>query len=85
MCRRCRQDLSKYGISIFDLVKRDGPDCRLCGLVVDLVLRAPDPGTPSIDHRIPRAAGGGNDPTNLQLAHLYCNIAKHDKLIPEPA
>lgn len=84
MCRRCRQDLSKYGISVHDLVDRDGPDCGICGVFVDLTLRAPDPGCPSVDHKIPRAAGGTNNPENLQLAHLRCNIVKHDKLDPEP-
>jgi endogenous inhibitor of DNA gyrase (YacG/DUF329 family) len=81
MCRRCRQDLSKYGLSVHDLVNRDGPDCWLCLTTVDLKLRAPDPGCPSIDHVLPRAAGGGNDPSNLRLAHLRCNILKHDKVI----
>lgn len=83
ICRRCRQDLRKYGVSAEQLAERDGPDCRLCGEAVDMTKRAPDPGCPSVDHRIPRARGGTNDPANLQLTHLICNILKHDKLIEE--
>jgi len=40
-CRRCRQDLKKYGISVQQLAARDGTNCRLCSEGVDMTLRAP--------------------------------------------
>ncbi len=80
VCRRCRVDLRKYGTSVHQLATRDGARCRLCGEPVDMAKRAPDPGCPSGDHRVPQARGGTNDPANLQLAHLVCNIRKHDSM-----
>ncbi|WP_354596069.1 HNH endonuclease signature motif containing protein [Streptomyces sp. JL1001] len=32
----------------------------------------------SVDHVVPRALGGTHEPSNLQLAHLYCNQVKSD-------
>jgi 5-methylcytosine-specific restriction endonuclease McrA len=46
--------------------------CALCGLPVvtdDM----------SIDHRKPRSKGGGNERSNLQLAHRECNRRKGDR------
>lgn len=83
VCRRCRQDMCKYGISAEQLAARDGAICQLCLGVVDMTLRAPDPGCPSVDHRHPVARGGTNDPGNLQLAHLNCNVRKKDKIVEE--
>lgn len=81
-CRRCRQDLAKYGMTAGQIADRDGTECYLCHTPVDMALRAPDMGCPSVDHWFPRAAGGDNDPENLKLAHLGCNIAKGSS-IPE--
>jgi 5-methylcytosine-specific restriction endonuclease McrA len=80
MCQRCKNGLRKYGTSVDQLAARDGTTCALCSNPVDMTKRAPHPGCPSVDHRIPRAHGGTNDPTNLQLAHLVCNVLKHDSL-----
>lgn len=38
--------------------------------------RHPDPLCASIDHIVPLSQGGTNDLTNLQLAHLRCNLRK---------
>ena len=49
--------------------------CALCG----------DPVSPSeweIDHRIPFCYGGGNEPANIQIAHLYCNRQKGHQVDP---
>lgn len=83
VCRRCKQDLRKYGISAEQLATRDGAICQLCSGAVNMRLRAPDPGCPSVDHRFPVSKGGTNDPENLQLAHLRCNIIKADRLLEE--
>lgn len=80
MCSRCKTGLRKHGLSVDQLATRDGAFCQLCDLPVDLTLRAPNPGCPSVDHHIPRARGGTNDPKNLRLAHLICNVIKGDSL-----
>lgn len=44
--------------------------CYICG----------KPGADSVDHVIPKARGGTDDPSNLRPAHLHpCNRAKSDK------
>lgn len=80
VCRRCRLDVRKHGMSAAQLADRDGTACGICGLVVDMTLRAPDPRRASVDHILPRALGGSNDPENLQLAHLRCNSGKRDRV-----
>lgn len=80
LCRRCRQDGRKHGVSVNWLAVRDGTTCGICQTDVDMTLRYPDPGTPSVDHIIPRALGGTNEPSNLQLAHVWCNQVKSDRL-----
>lgn len=59
---------------------RDGDDCWLCGKPVDFTRPVGTLWGPSIDHVIPKAAGGSNDLPNLRLAHAYpCNHAKGAK------
>lgn len=53
-------------IRMREVVKRDGTDCFFCG---EPVL----PGHRTIEHLIPRASGGTNDPANLALACGGCN------------
>ena len=77
-CRRCRQDRRKHGVSVEWLAQRDGTDCSICGEPVDMTLTLPDQMCPSVDHVIPRAKGGTNDPENLALAHFTCNRIKSD-------
>lgn len=58
------------------LVERDGNDCGICGHPVDVTLpsgpRGDDLG-PSVDHVVPRSKGGGDELSNLRLAHWSCN------------
>src|SRR5690625_189169 len=63
-----------------EIAERDGYTCQLCGGQVDMELKWPDPGFPSIDHVIPLSRGGSDLKTNIQLAHLRCNIAKGDQV-----
>lgn len=80
----------KYGcaydssVTILKLIKRDGLRCALCGEMCD-----PDdhswseyigPRSPSIDHIIPMAKGGGHTWDNVQIAHVICNSYKRDTL-----
>ena len=56
--------------------------CGICGKAVNKKLKYPDPMSACIDHIIPVDKGG--DPSaieNLQLAHLYCNRQKSDKIL----
>ena len=55
---------------------RDGDDCKGCDELIDFSLPPNDPDSASLDHRIPRAAGGSNGLKNLQLMHLRCNQEK---------
>jgi 5-methylcytosine-specific restriction endonuclease McrA len=55
---------------------RDGWTCQLCGRTVDRSVDHPSPLSPSLDHVVPLAAGGSHTYSNVQLAHLGCNIRK---------
>lgn len=52
------------------ILRRDNGICWICGT----------PGADSVDHKIPRAHGGSEDPTNLAAAHLACNLRKGSTL-----
>lgn len=49
--------------------------CALCGGYVELE-------DASRDHIVPRASGGGNERTNIQLTHKTCNNLKSDDVYP---
>lgn len=53
----------------FEILRRDGHTCRYCGA------KAPDVAL-TVDHVIPIALGGGDDPTNLVTACSDCNSGK---------
>lgn len=53
----------------FEILRRDGHTCRYCGgTAPDVVL--------TVDHVIPVALGGSNDPSNLVTACRDCNSGK---------
>lgn len=53
----------------FEILKRDRHACRYCGATApDAIL--------TVDHVIPRALGGSDDPTNLVTACRDCNYGK---------
>lgn len=62
-----------------DRIIRENNYCFICGDVVDKDLPGNDPMGPSIDHLIPVAKGGTDDPENLYLAHLLCNKSRGTK------
>ncbi len=49
----------------------------LCG-----ICRAPLEGPSEVDHIIPFCYGGGNERSNIQLAHASCNRAKGKNVAP---
>ena len=72
------------GITLRKLIARDGLRCAICGKMCDKSDRSYGNGNgplyPSIDHIIPISKGGGHTWDNVQVAHLYCNTLKNDKL-----
>jgi 5-methylcytosine-specific restriction endonuclease McrA len=54
--------------------------CGLCGEPIDPDLKHPDPMSKSVDHIIPLSKGGAHEQTNLQWAHLFCNVSKGARL-----
>lgn len=68
-------------ITARELAASSGEWCRLCGFVVDMTVRHPDSMSPTVDHIVPRALGGSDEPENLQLAHKGCNSSKRHSYI----
>ena len=58
----------------FAVLSRDGFRCRYCGRSApDVVLQ--------VDHIVPVARGGGDDPANLVTACAECNVGKTDSVV----
>lgn len=53
----------------FEVLRRDNHQCRYCGAT------APD-ATLTVDHVVPEALGGSDDPSNLVAACAECNAGK---------
>ena len=62
------------------LAGRDGQQCWLCGNDVDPSAPRGSGWAGSVDHVVPRARGGGNEPGNLRLAHRSCNSRRGSHL-----
>lgn len=85
-CHDCRMRArsAPHAMTVEQLARRDGTDCKLCRKPIDMTLKRNDPGgmlAPSVDHMAPLSRGGLNVPENLQLTHLLCNIRKRDRVI----
>lgn len=79
--RNQRQNLRRRAggtriMSIREVAERDQWRCHLCRRRVSRRLRWPHPRSASRDHLVPVADGGTNDPANLALAHLSCNVRR---------
>jgi 5-methylcytosine-specific restriction endonuclease McrA len=61
-----------------NLAKRIIAASSHCGICGQPFTNPADP--PVVDHRIPRARGGTDDPSNLQAAHKSCNGRKSSHL-----
>jgi len=75
-----RRNFPKWLVNLIH--HRDRGMCRQCGQPALPVFGSQ--AAPHIDHMVPLANGGGNDPTNLQLLCNKCNLAKGAKLIEIP-
>lgn len=73
----CSERYRPLPLSVRELVwDRDGWTCQLCDGPVDRTDHAGrtiGPFYPTIDHIVPRSAGGTDDLTNLRTAHHRCN------------
>lgn len=78
-CFDCRRNQVPE-LNARQLAERDGPNCSICTEPVDFSLKWPNRFSPSIDHVYPYSLGGGNEASNLALAHLTCNISKKNKV-----
>ena len=64
-----------------EVYERDQWVCGICGEIVDPDCRHPDPMSPSLDHVVPLSRGGAHVRSNVQLAHLSCNVKKGASLM----
>jgi 5-methylcytosine-specific restriction endonuclease McrA len=55
---------------------RDQWMCGICGMLIERMLRGPNPHAPSLDHIVPLILGGRHEYANVQAAHLGCNVRK---------
>lgn len=84
--RNYRRRARYYGVEyeaierqrVFD---RDGWRCGLCKDLVDPALSHPDPLSVSLDHVVPMSRGGPHLYSNVQCAHLKCNVDKGATLL----
>lgn len=67
-------------MQLADLAARDGWWCWLCGGEIDPTAPANSAGSGTVDHLVPRSRGGGNEPSNLRLAHRRCNVRRGSHL-----
>ncbi len=60
------------------IFSRTGGDCHLCSrrLVANNYGRVGGRGAWEVDHHVPRARGGSDNPRNLYPAHIPCNRQK---------
>ena len=60
------------------IYERDRWTCQICGRALAPTASQNDPASPTIDHIIPRSAGGSSEPDNLQATCRPCNSGKRD-------
>lgn len=62
--------------STAEIAERDGWMCGICGGRIPKRAKHPDGRSLSIDHIVPLSEGGDHVPSNVQVAHLKCNLSK---------
>gem|GEM_PF-3757102 len=72
MSKRYHPRAKHHSWCIRTLVKRDGAICAICAKPFKCK------GDITLDHRVARSKGGGDNIENLQLAHEPCNQDKGD-------
>lgn len=66
-----------------EIFERDGWICQICNRPVDPDLPRTHAEGATIDHVIPLALGGSDEPDNVVTAHLRCNLEKSNRVRPE--
>lgn len=74
--RALKLQLPADTIRPLDVYERDEWICGLCSEPVDRRASYPDPMSASLDHILPLSKGGHHTLSNVQLAHLACNVRK---------
>jgi hypothetical protein len=80
-----RRNLKRIGVRIvdaidlFDLGRRDGWGCHLCGESCDPSLSHLDRRYPTVDHLVPVSDGGEDSWANVKIAHRGCNSSRGNK------
>ncbi|WNY15170.1 HNH endonuclease [Rhodococcus phage MacGully] len=80
--RRRAQELFGPGDIAFkpsQVYERDGGVCQLCDGPIDMTAEFPHPRSPSVDHIVALSKGGRHCFSNVQSAHLNCNLKKGDR------
>ena len=67
------------------IIRRNKPDCGICGQPIDYGLPHIDPRSFVVNHIGPRNRGGLDVLDNKQAAHRDCNRTKSDKTADELA
>jgi 5-methylcytosine-specific restriction endonuclease McrA len=65
-------------IVALEIFERDNWICGLCSKPINKWLRCPSWWAATLDHIIPLSKGGQHIATNIQAAHLKCNLDKGD-------
>lgn len=82
-CRRRDQAALRRGgsrrVNRYAIYVRDRGRCQICRKPVAMTKAVPHPNAPVLDHVIPVAEGGTNDPANLRLAHFLCNSKRQHR------
>lgn len=81
-CSACKR-LAGYTVDVtraerLGIYERDGWVCQICTDPVDPDLPPNDTWSATLDHITPRSAGGDDSPSNLRLAHRWCNSVRGD-------
>jgi 5-methylcytosine-specific restriction endonuclease McrA len=81
--RRQSATVRPSGVSLIQVVERDGWACWLCGELVDEALPRTSRMGATVDHVVPLSKGGSDELENLRLAHWICNNKKSDRLVAD--
>lgn len=78
--RAAKAGANRGDVNLAALWDIQGGTCGLCDGAIDRALSWPDPMSPSVDHIVPLSKGGAHAQSNLQYAHLVCNVSKGARL-----